>query len=213
MKKIKCYLAFTTGIYRILLFLVMPVAVIGLQAVISEGDSFSGLLTAVALIASAEVLADGFSFAGIASREAGGMEYLKSSARGQKILCTALSVNLVRQLLEEVLILLACQGISSSYRGTALLEKGELSTFFMLALLGYFMTVSGVAAVRFFSNIMFSMGVLCVEILPVLGILRLMMSSYTAAGVLLAVLTAAAGIGGIWFVMKRGRESYYDKTA
>ncbi|MFR4351258.1 MAG: hypothetical protein ACLT3H_06230 [Roseburia sp.] len=210
---IQSYLAFTTRLYRMLLFLAMPLLVIAVQLLIFRKGNLQSMITTVFLIASVEVLVDSLAFGGISSREVGGMEYLKSSAKGYRVLCTALAVNLARQLLEEIALLLICQGIASAYRGAPLFVEGEMPLFLAVVLLGYFVTVLGVVIARFFTNLAFRMCVMCLEIIPIIGIFTVLRQSYAVASALLVVLSAVAGAGGIWFTMKRGKESYYDKAA
>lgn len=216
-KKIQSYLALSPRSYRNIL-LIMPAAVpvfmLGMQVVIlGTCRRLISLLCAVFVVSTAEIMTDALAFGGIASREAGGMEYLKSSVRGQEMLRAALFVNLARQLLEEIVILLLCQGVASALDGAPFMRAEEVPMFFATVLLGYFATVCGVAVSRMFNNVVYTMCVTAVEIVPVMGLLMLMMRHCAAAIALLIVLAAAVGSGGIWLTMKRGKESYYDKTA
>ena len=101
---IKCYLTFSTRLYRLIVFLLLPLLAV-ITAVLLGG------LAAIFVLLPAEILADRLSFGGIAARGVGLPEYIKSSHRGLSVMRSALVCNLFRQLIYIVAVTAGCIGL------------------------------------------------------------------------------------------------------
>ncbi len=102
-RMIKCYLTFSTRLYRLIVFLLLPLLAV-ITAVLLGG------LAAMFVLLSAEILADRLSFGGIAARGVGLPEYIKSSHRGLSVMRSALVCNLFRQLIYIAAVRMALRG-------------------------------------------------------------------------------------------------------
>lgn len=135
-KRIKSYLVFTSLFYKLIMFLLMPVAVAGLflwLKIAMGGIGVTGDVWMASLMLSflsmLEVVSDNWLFGGIQTRNSMKMDYLRTSGRGMGILRNALSVDMGRRFLSAIWILalyaLGILWIGGYLGGRALL--GEIS--------------------------------------------------------------------------------------
>ena len=213
MKKIKSYLVFTSGLYRVLLFLLVPVAITILQILLHFEDYFLMTYLIAILYSLAEVFLDYWAFGGIAVKGGTQLEYLKSSKRGVGVVGTALSVNMVRQFLTTVLlfvisgVVLFCQG------GMIELGAKQIMTYIDVFLLTYFMIVTELTIVRHLDNMMMNLSIGSLAYFPMTGLMILIAWKSNVMLPVMLILSVASSILGVKLILKRVRESYYDKTA
>lgn len=230
-REIQSYLVFTSGIYRWLLFVLVPVAAVGMQAAaaalflaLEEYGVELGQMSALAdwvmfaeavLLVQAEVLLDSYAFGGIAIKGGASLEFLKSSPKGLLMMRSALRTDLVRIWLEGTAALALGRGIwAIPVRGLGeTLGLRDWILILAVALLAYFVTVASHLVIRHFNSLQVTT---CVESLGWLALLALWNLCRWNRGVMLAVLAALSlGISALsqWKIMKRVEESYYDERA
>lgn len=226
---IKSYLAFTSGAYRLILFVLVPLAVIGLNvglAVYTRKTHLSGagsskdilgemnviMFMAASLMMFAEVLLDNMAFGGIAVKRSQSLDYMKASPKGRQLMRRALRTDLVRMLLESIVVLILSR--------VAWWVIGEIAGFWrkqdivlMLALVAcqYFVTVTALIVTRHYD--MWGVNMLAVY-LGFLVLLALVILSWMNSFAILAVMTAlsvAVSIFSQWKIMRRVEASFYDK--
>lgn len=105
---IKSYLVFTSHMYRLVVFLLLPAAFAGGSLwMLCYGGSAAGrwsLVIIVLLLPVVETLSDSWVFPGIQRRDSAGLDCLKTSARGRDVLKRALIVDMVRKLISSVMV-------------------------------------------------------------------------------------------------------------
>ena len=111
MKTIKGYLAFTSFVYRIAMFGMLPLALVAVDiwAAAFMGDDVRVLLAAMPFVMiMVEILADTWMFGGIQGKAAARIDFLKTSPKGMGLLQKALIMDLVRRFLSFSGIMAAC---------------------------------------------------------------------------------------------------------
>lgn len=222
MKKIKGYLLFTSLVYRIIMFGVLPLVFgggyIAATAVMGDGD-VPALLTMILLIPTLlvmiEIFADNWMFGGIQDRDGAKMDFLKTSPKGMKLLENALMLDLVRRLVTLSAIMAVCflanmaMGIKM-FGGDAVKGAGVLAG---LALASYTFSVLGTLLTRFFSwtwgnllvgNVAMSVYVFCC-------VKFLMTGKLIALNGVFALLAVGATVLAVKVAMGKVRGGYYDK--
>lgn len=217
MKTIKGYLAFTSLVYRIAMFGILPLAFIALDiwaALKGQGYNVQVLLMMMhILIVMVEILADTWMFGGIQGKAAARIDFLKTSPKGMELLQKALIMDLVRRFLSLSLIMAAWVLTKSwgvdVFGGDAV--KG-LGVILALILSSYTVTVLCIILARFAT--MFWQSVLvgyvgviiesvCVGFLIALGHPYVWSLAYAA-------LAVGSSILAVKIVMRKVRRGYYD---
>ena len=103
-KKIKAYLAFTPFLYKILIFFLLPVLLIGGGYLLETMYSIQITQNIFGILVFTEVLADHLLFTGI-YRKGKAFELLNSSCCGSKILLDSLRVDRLWRFLENALVI------------------------------------------------------------------------------------------------------------
>lgn len=186
----KSYLAFTSSGYRILGLAVLPVFLLALT--VSEGMEAAG-----AVAVCYEILADFWIFSGILKRDAGSMEYLKTSIYGTDIIKKGLVADCIRRFV--YLGILSFAGYLSS---------GRLKSF-TAGLLVYLTAVVLLNISRHLSGFMMHLPVSYVGLI-IYCILMKFVSGAAAAGII-AGLAVLASIVTVWYAMYCVKGSYYEK--
>lgn len=208
-RMMKCYRIFAGPLCRLFVFLLLPLAMLLLPAVLPVKSFFFFSVFGIALYTAFEIVADFWTFGGIARRE-GQLEYLKSSKRGPEVIEKALLGNLCRQVLTPLLVLCIYAVICRFCHYDEAHFSGLVGITDLL-LIGYFLVAAGTTAVRFLDGVAMAMGVsgICLWFLLLADMAAVFLPWVTF---FLAVpLCAAAGSGSIWLIMRRVKESYYDK--
>lgn len=209
-QKIKCYRIFTFPLYRLCMFLLLPAGLLLLPTVLPIKEYFFVSCFGIVLFTSVEILADFWVFGGIARRE-GQLEYLKSSKKGPEVVRTALIINMIRQFLTMLIVMAAYVLICSFINSEAAFPDQYFIQILDLLLIGEFFTLVGNTVVRFLDTPAMSMGISAV-CMWLMGLSVMVVVRYGQRLLLpAAILCAAAGVSGVWLVMKRVKESYYDK--
>lgn len=204
-KQIKSYLVFTSLPYRLLVFLLLPILVIGIQMLMGK----ELLFVAMILMFYVEVISDRFVFGGIAARNVGFPEYIKASCSGRKVLTRALAGNIIRQFVESAAVLFVSTGILQLNTGEKLIGKTFLQCFIVL-FWGELIIISITTAARFFEA---SQAILILTFLGILGFvpIEIIMLAPSIVLIPLGGLVVAAGMVSIRMIEKRMEESYYDR--
>ena len=118
---VKGYLAFTPMVYRILVFVVLPLAAIALRIRMLAANVFYyddeyliGSVLVGALYMSAEILADYMLFGGICSKSGGCPDAIAVSQGGRAILKNAFVVDLARRFVWVMVYAAACFAVTRS---------------------------------------------------------------------------------------------------
>lgn len=215
----KSYLVFTGFGYRLLMFWLMPLLLLGIQtAAVSMGKNFSIILPLA--MASMEAMADSWFLGGIQSKDADKMDFLKTSAEGMRVMKTALIMDFLRRFVSMTVVFLLCCGIARLGGGktSAILPVDKIELLVFPLLFGYTFSVLATLVGRFFS--LFWINMLVAYPIPILGsvTMYLILSEpvyvsvaalfdivLTVLGILLVVLAVKTAI-------KKVEESYYDVT-
>lgn len=210
-KGMKSYLVFTTGVYRLVLFGVVPAAAAAIQILLllfTDTALGTAMVLAAGFMMGAEVSLDYWVFGAIAMRGGSSLEYLKSSARGRLVVKTALRQDMIRILIECTAVLAV--GMTA---GMTVYGDDTVKITFLLALLldEFFVTVSMKWFARHFDNFRVSTsiaGLGCLLFFPLIGLtfwnLYLMLA-------ILAVLSASVSVLSVKMILRRVEESYYDR--
>lgn len=209
---IKSYLVFTTGLYRIVTFLLVPLVAVILQWLIAPPNcSLVSFVNAVIFL-SLEIMLDYWVFGGIAIKDTRQMEYLKTSSRGRRVMKRALIVNMARQFL--VSAILFAVGIAFYLCRSNTVSRKDDSYFIVgtgILFLQYALIVTGSAIARHFDGAMVNM-MIAAAAYVVLGVGIYFGSVYAYAMLVFSIVFAAtASVAGVWKVMKRVEEGYYDQ--
>lgn len=221
-KRMKSYLAFTTFAYRVVLFVLMPLTVIGVQALLAPfGNSGLklGLRLTASLMLEIEIMMDYWAFGAVAVKDNRCLEYLRTSTRGLKMMKTALWQNAFRMFAESLLLLLL--GVAAHYlvRGdltwlTREMEAQDPAKLLMIAMAVYLLAVGGQLITRHFDSIQINM---CAAVLANVILSPLLMAAtintYFNSYYVLVVLTLLAvpiSVFGFRWIMIRVEEGYYD---
>lgn len=213
-KRIKSYLVFTSLGYRLILYLAVPLFIVGIygwavsQTVGGSYRSYIAPVTAILIIV--EIMADHWFLGGIQEKGAEKLDYLKTSSRGMEAMKSALILDLGRRFLEILAILGLCC-LTARFLGR---DVPEPVTVLVLPVLeAYGLSVTGTIITRFGSYLQNNLavsyaaatiGAICwglaaTNVLPAV-LLCLIMGFLSVASSVLAVKIA----------MTRVKEGYYD---
>ncbi len=226
-KMIKSYLVFTSAAYRIVMYILMPVSMIGLIAWMGSNIKEAAILLAAVLLTMAEILSDSWLFGGIQARDPEKIDYLKTSGRGMGLLRNALIMDLGRKFLFSLLIagaghyVLRLRGIAFlSGRGLAGDGGGAVQTgvkigiLLCFALTSYFFSTVGTFLSRFGSLFWINLliGYPCMILTALCSYLILSSGhSIWLFNLLNMLLCAGASVLTVYIAMRKCRGGYYDK--
>lgn len=220
---------FASGVYRLVLFALMPAAIVGLQVGLSVMGKYTGrgwgspkdllpavnyaMFAAAMLMTWAEVLMDNWAFEGIAAKSGASPEFLKSSPRGKRFVKEALQASMLRLFLENGAILILGRfswAVMSDGFGE-LFAPRELALVLAVLFCQYFSVMATLLIARHFSNFQvnkFAAGIAYIVLIMLFvlcGLVRYVMLPIAA------VLSVAISAVSQWKIMKRVEESYYDQ--
>lgn len=205
----KSYLVFTPFFCR-LLFLVLPVLLVGLQVWLRRYSVVMTAYLVLAIYLAAEVFLDHWVFGGIAAKGMGQPDYLKASGRGLQIMKTALNVGAIRPAVEMVFTLLAGVGIALLTGNRHFLKTEQVTACLTLIFAAYFFTMLGLVITRFLDGIMIRMCVVYIESMLFTGVFLLLPEHILWLLPLSAFLAAGMGWLCLRITIYRVKESYYD---
>lgn len=216
-QKIKSYLVFTPFLYKILLFLVLPVFLLGLQALASAALQGTTIPLSLFMLILVEVPGDNFVLGGIQEKNSEKIDYLKTSPRGMKVMQNVLMIDLARRFLAAVIIFALSRLMMSVFGAAPEAEKLAGSGALLLAvLLSYTLSVLGIFISRFCSLLWVNL--LCGYVGAIAGIILFFVGAGNYFPLLLPVMNAALGILAVGFsiltvkiAMMKVEGSYYDK--
>ncbi len=209
-EKIQSYLVFTSGVYKLLQFLVVPVCMIALQFLLAGVDLLLLQWTLVCVLVFVEVMLDHMTFGGIAMKDGRQLEYFKGSRKGIRIIKSALWVNLIRILVQGAFIFLICLGIKYWNKGPEVFQKEEMVRYLAVFVMYYFCMIVQLTIVRFFDGLSINMGVAGVGTLFMSFVYAaVLVLPYVMLPVLL-ILSVVASVINVWIIKKRVEVSYSD---
>lgn len=228
-KGIKNYIVFTTRAYRLLLFALMPLAVIGIQLGLAmmcrpserwKGDiedivhvADFAMAMASLFIMWAEVLADNWVFGGVAAKSGVSPEYPKSSPRGRQAMQGALRIDSIRLILESAwLLVLGRAGWGVAVGGfSELFAPGKWAFMAAVLFCECFSVVVALSVARRHDNFNINMCIAGITNFVSMWLLVLCgMYSYVMC-VVMVLLYVSASVLSQRMTRKRVEESYYDQ--
>lgn len=213
MKKVKSYLIFTSVPYRVVMFFLVPLFLIGLGIYFGNGLVFPAEIFIMVLFPAIEVVADYMIFGGIASKKTERLEYLKTSTRGMQMLKDALTGGMFRMLLSEILVVLIIHFATSDTVWQNANVENRTILIASIFCATYFLSVLGITIERFIT-IMQACWVIAsvVSMAASFAMVGCIKNPNAGLGIFL-ILSIAVSIFSIYIAMKRAKESYYDKAA
>lgn len=212
-RKIRSYLTLTPFLYRLLLFVIIPVGIFLLQQFLYIVDFTFSVFLICLLMTSAEIMCDYWVFGGMTTRDGTKIEYLKSSSSGIMFVKDALYVNMARQMLESVVIVILSAVIYQGLQRGDALTPERVWVCITLMLLEYVVVVTLLTIGRFFDGWTVNMELGAIGVLLMLGGVKIIQRFVYFMFVLLMILAVLVSIVSARTVVKKVRESYYDKTA
>lgn len=223
-QKMKSFKVFTGLGYRILLFAVLPLVLLGLQLFISVVFQGTGIPLFAATLVIVEIMADNWFLGGIQEKNAIKIDYLKTSVRGMKVMKNVLIMDVARRFLSCAGILGLCQAIAqaaaqAAARGISVSDERRIAflPLCMTLFTVYFLSALGVFIARFFSYLWVNL--LCGYIGWITGLIAcltwisLPLPGLMAAGILCGLVVLSVGISVLMvkIAMMKVEGSYYDK--
>lgn len=207
----KSYAAFTPLPYRILMHMAVPLILILMGVGLYAPQRLPGMVFAVTLFyLYLEISLDTFLFGGIAAKEVGISEYLKSSHRGLQVMKNTLAVSAVKPLLMLLLINLAAGVAGGLRKGWALSAEAVLPAL-TLIFAAVFLIVAGMTVVRFFEGKMLGFCISAVAGILFTGIYFEVEQNWKWLLPVSFLLMTAVMVSSTRVILKRMKESYYDK--
>lgn len=219
---VKSYLVFTSLLYRIVMFAIIPIIMIGLLLwfeVAFGGASLSGshekavYIIVMIFLPMVEIISDNWLFGGIQSKDVEKLDYMKTSGAGMQVIRSALSMDMLRKFLSAVgitgilywITMLIIRGYDLSFAGVRILLCAVLVSYFCSAL--------GTMLARYGSMVWINVMIAyLMEILIILCLFLLQRLKYDIICCLLfAILDVSVSILAVKAAMKKMEGSYYDK--
>lgn len=191
-----------------------PVMVIGMTYVFSRYATFFSFvcigLTCFAIVA-VEMMLDTYMFFGIAAKDTNRLEYLKTSVKGLLLLKKALTADMVRRLLSTALIL---AGVYLAIANNSVKKGSSMTLQCLVCLVITCLLIElGFLLTRLFMNVWLNLAVVYIlgGIASVANIYIGSWEGLVLPFVLAAVLYVIIAVAGRILILKRARESYYDR--
>lgn len=223
MKRIlKSYLLFTPLIYRIVMFIIMPIVMIVIAFCIGVDfghaetvalQSIPGIVVCM-LLPLVEIIADNWVFGGIQSKDAYKLDYLKTSSAGMKVMRNALLIDLLRKFFSAVVIMCVSYGLiywRMMQDSTKVFIEDDLKMLPCAVLVSYFFSVLGTVLARCGSMVWLNVMVAYLLEFITLICVNVMMECAVVYSFLPVILDVAISILAVRLAMKKVEGSYYDK--
>ena len=215
MKLVRSYLLFTPLLYRILMLLIMPVAVL-IFAIFFCVDAILATILSAMILCCVEIIADYWVFGGICTKEFPGLEFLKSSVRGRKIFRSAVTGDCVRKLIWS-LVLVAGPAVMMVLFGDS--EDAGIGSAMQIvaSLASGLLAYSTIQLFQFIARhlINFALSMLMAYVSATAGtLLAVAAVVWSPVGMLLigVVFSILLTAFTIWDLNRRMEGSYYDRT-
>lgn len=224
---LQSYLVFTSLIYRIVMFIIVPIVMIG--AVLCIGGAFGGIgisnlfhlpgtavcIVVMMLLPMVEIISDNWMFGGIQSKNADKLDYLKTSSIGMLVLRRALFVDLLRKFLSAAVITGVSYGILYWRLMPDLIRtliENDWKLLLYAILVSYFFSVLCTVMARFGSMVWLNVMIAYIaEIIISVCLYNALMAYAVVYCVLSAILDVAVSILAVRIALKKVEGSYYDK--
>ncbi len=217
--RLKSYLVFTSLIYRVFMYLVMPVVLVGI--VFAVGGGVAAAVLAASILPMVESVSDNWLFGGIQTKDAEKMDFLKTSGCGMNIMRSALCMDLLRKFLTAVIVLGICYLLflcTNGGNGSGMFQsEQEVDVVLQMVIYGvsasWFFSVLGTFLARYGSAVWFN--VLIGYIMTLLEAACWFLTEWSKHFVIYFFLYLALGIMvsvlAVKVAMKKVEGSYYDK--
>lgn len=217
-KVIKSYLVFTSFLYRLAIFVILPLAMLAISIALSMGMGRKSYFVTPYLIPvfliMVEVVADNWMFGGIQAKYAERMDVLRTSGRGMKVIKDALALDLIRRLLSMAGITALCLLAETLLMGGT--AAGVIETVPILLGMLFFcydLSVLGTLAARFGTFVWINclIGYAGVVAGTWGGVAMSLPERGVVPAIVLAVLAVPVSALTVRAAMKKVRGGYYDK--
>ena len=224
---LKSYLVFTSLIYRIVMFIIIPIVIIvtvlwsggGFESadnlVIKSEPRIAVCAVVMLFLPMIEIISDNWMFGGIQSKNADKLDYLKTSSIGMQVLRSALLIDLLRKFLLALGIICISYGILYWKLMTDLIStliENDWKLLLLTLLGSYFFSVLGTVLARYGSMIWINVMVAyLLEIIILVFIFSALKMCADVYCLLFAILDVAVSVLAVRIVMKKVEGSYYDK--
>lgn len=218
--RIKGYLVFTSLMYRVLVYFIVPVFMAGIVFVC--GGTLEGAIPIVVsvFLSAAEIVCDNWLFGGIQAKDAERLDYLKISQKGRGIMKNALCMDIARKLLTAIIVIGICYVVPLWPRGgsgyvtlwAAGTTEAIWATYIHAVAISWFGSLLGAFIARYGStvwmNAMVGYGVMLLEtgLWYILG----MGKNLWAYSLLYVILGIVLGVLTVKMAMKRMEDGYCD---
>lgn len=213
--KIRSYLVFTSLWYKIIMFAVLPVVLLGMQVLSTIVFQGTAIHLSVMLLIIVEIMADNWFLGGIQEKGSEKIDYLKTSSRGMEIMKNVLVMDLIRRFCSMGVILGVSWLITRIFGTTNEAAKlAGLGKVLLAVALTYTLSVLGIFISRFTSYLWVNL--LCGYIGSITGLVILLVCISMPVPVVLPDIGLVVLGGGISFLMVKiamlkVEGSYYDK--
>lgn len=213
--KIRSYLVFTSLWYKIIMFAVLPVVLLGIQVLSAIVFQGTAIHLSVMLLIIVEIMADNWFLGGIQEKGSEKIDYLKTSSRGMEIMKNVLVMDLIRRFC-SMGVILGVSWLITRIFGTTY-EATKLAGFWGLLLaifLTYTLSVLGIFIARFTSYLWVNL--LCSYVGSIAGLVILlvctsMLIPMVLPDIALVVLGGGISVLIVKIAMLKVEGSYYDK--
>ncbi|MDE7352039.1 MAG: hypothetical protein K2O06_03175 [Acetatifactor sp.] len=210
-KWIKSYLAFMSLPARLLIFAGMPAAVTVTLLCLPSLDFPADMCVAAILLMTMECFLDYWVFGGIAAKGGSRMAYLMSAPGKMGILRKALTVSMLRQILESGVILGLWGAVSAVRKGDRTFDEGQFWVFAGILLLEYLFIILSLTAARLFDGLWIHLTISCIGAAAMAMALGPVLRRSAVSFWLLLLLAPAVSLVSVSAAMKRVKENYYDR--
>lgn len=212
----KSYLVFTSRVYKIFVFLVVPVfLIIGdiLMNYVLGMNLFIFLLMAMGAF---EIMADNWFLGAFCSKEAEPMDFLKTSPKGDRVMQNVIVIDLVRRLVQLCLLAFIFYLIDMSASGSEQLAEGinGFQIYIPAIFTSYCVSVFGTLITRFFTSIWlnFIVAYLSYTVETVVFLLIGYLFDFSwVISVVVIIASLVLSVPEVGLAIRKYRGGYYDK--
>lgn len=216
-QKIRSYLVFASFWYKIIMFIVLPAVLLGIQVFSAAAFGGTSIPLSLSALVMMEIMADNWFLGGIQEKNSEKIDYLKTSAKGMKVMESALIMDLARRFLSCVGIfgiswlIMLIFGAPEGSEKVVMIDSAEL---LLAVFLTYTLSVLGIFLARFTSYLWVNL--LCGYIGAIAGLIIFLVGAATPfPAVLIDIAMAVLGVGlsvlAVKIAMIKVEGSYYDK--
>lgn len=226
-RMLKSYLVFTSAPYRMVMYALIPIGMVGISAWTGSHVGEAALLLAAVLLTMLEIVSDSWLFGGIQARDSEKIDYLKTSGRGMGFLRNALIMDLIRKFFYSLwvvgggyFVLWLCGisslkgGVQGDYGGSGAAGT-RIGILLCFALTSYFFSTLGTFLSRFGSMFWINIltGYVCTIFAAVCPLLMVSLGYNIIwfCNLFSALFCAGASVLTVKIAMRKYEGGYYDK--